>query len=146
MSVLYVAIGNPLRGDDGVAHRVLALLEPGAAKLGVHQLTPELAWEVARAEAVVFIDADVSAMEPRLEPVGEPHASLLGHAMTPEEVVYLARGLYGFTGEAFVCRVPAEQFEGRGLSAEAEGNARVCAELIRATARAAPHLRSRFQR
>jgi Ni,Fe-hydrogenase maturation factor len=132
MGVLYIAIGNPLRGDDGVAHRVLELLGPGVTKLGVQQLTPELACEVAQAETVVFIDADVLAGEPRLQPVGEPHATPLGHAMTPEEVVYLAKRLYGFAGEAFVCRVPAREFEGEELSLEAERNAHVSTALVNA--------------
>jgi len=62
---LVIGIGNPLRGDDGVG----ALLAEQAALFtaadpdgpvavrSVQQLTPELAEELARLEAVLFIDA-----------------------------------------------------------------------------------------
>lgn len=139
MGVLYIAIGNPLRGDDGVAHRVLELIAPGRSvtKCSVLQLTPELACEVARAETVVFIDADVSGAEPRMERVitGPLRGTPLAHSMTPAEVVFLAERLYGFTGATFVCHVPAARFEGERLSPEAERNARASATLVRALLR-----------
>ena len=54
--------GNPLRGDDGVGWRVAeavaaALPDAVADVLTVHQLTPELAEPISRAERVIFIDA-----------------------------------------------------------------------------------------
>jgi len=59
-----VGFGNPLRGDDGVgcsAARLLAAdprLE-GAAVLARHQLTPELATDIAGASLVILVDASV---------------------------------------------------------------------------------------
>ena len=50
---LVIGIGNPLRGDDGVG----PLLAEQAGGRSVHQLTPELAAELAELEAVLFIDA-----------------------------------------------------------------------------------------
>ena len=62
MTVLIIGYGNPLRGDDGVGWRVAeavaAALPDGAAEvLTVHQLTPELAELMSRADRVIFIDA-----------------------------------------------------------------------------------------
>jgi hydrogenase maturation protease len=125
---LCVAVGNPLRGDDGVAHRVLDLLEPtaGAAFIRAQQLVPEISEEIARAQDVIFIDADVNPGPPHIEPIAprELRGSPLGHAMTPAEVVCLATRLFGFAGAAFVCHVPGIDFDsGHGLSLEAEANA-----------------------
>ncbi len=135
MPILLVAIGNTLRRDDGAGARVLDLLGPleGAVSLHVMQLTPELAEDIGGADGVVFIDADVNPGEARLEPVepGGPAQAPLAHSMGPEEVLALARRLYGFRGEALLCRVPGVDFsDGAGLSAAAERNARVAALLI----------------
>jgi hypothetical protein len=47
--------------------------------------------------------------------------------------VGLARRLYGFQGDAFLCRIPGEDFgEGEGLSALAEANVRKAVRLLRA--------------
>jgi Ni,Fe-hydrogenase maturation factor len=83
---LCIAVGNPLRADDGVADRVLDLLEPivGAAFLRAQQLVPELSEEIARAQNVIFIDADVNPGPPHIEQIvpRELRGSPLAHAMT----------------------------------------------------------------
>lgn len=136
MSRLVLGIGNTLRGDDGVAARVLELLEgaPAGPRLAAtHGLTPELAWDVASCDEVVFVDADLQASEVRLEPVGEaPGATTLGHHWSPERVLGLAREL-GFGGRAWVCRLPVARCEaGEGLTEVAEASARRAADLLRA--------------
>jgi len=113
MRTLLIACGNPLRGDDGVAHEVLRSLEPAPDRelLSVQQLTPEIAAELARFERVVFLDADVSATTITIEPVSEAlSSSPLSHWSSPAEIVALARGLYRFRGEALVCRITARMF------------------------------------
>jgi hydrogenase maturation protease len=132
---LCIAVGNPLRADDGVAHRVLDLLEPidGAAFLRAQQLVPELSEEIARAQNVIFIDADVNPGPPHIEQIAprELSGSPLAHAMTPAEVVCLAARIFGFAGVAFVCHVPGIDFNpGEGLSAEAEANAHRATRII----------------
>jgi hydrogenase maturation protease len=132
---LCIAIGNPLRGDDGVAHRVLDLLQPaaGVAILRAQQLVPELSEEIARARNVIFIDADINAGAPHIEQIvaRELRGSPLAHAMTPAEVVCLAARLFGFDGAAFVCHVPGIDFDpGEGLSASAEANAHRATQII----------------
>ena len=92
MTVLFIAIGNLYRRDDGVAHKVLELLRAPSALVTTRsllQLTPEVAEDLARFDRVIFIDADVEPGEPSLTLV-EANAqtrSRLGHAMGPEEVV-----------------------------------------------------------
>ena len=60
--VLVLAYGNPLRRDDGVGwvigERLAELLPEEAVDVRVlHQLTPELAEPISRAERVIFVDA-----------------------------------------------------------------------------------------
>lgn len=153
METLLIAVGNTLRRDDGVGRRVLELLgEVNADTRTVHQPAPELSEEIARYDRVIFIDADagtgasdLSVMEnagtgfrptgPSLEPLdpdSRNYASL-GHLIAAAEIVGLARSLYGFEGEALLCRVPAHDFSaGEGLSPHAEANAGKAASLLRA--------------
>jgi hydrogenase maturation protease len=132
--ILCMAIGNTLRGDDAVAHRTLSLLTPNdqVRSLDVLQLTPELASEIAAADVVVFLDADPSAVKATLIPI-EPHrgSTPIAHSMGPAEVVAIARRLYAFAGEAFLCRIPAMHLaHGEGLTPQAETAAQSAAKLI----------------
>jgi hydrogenase maturation protease len=130
-------MGNSLRGDDGVAQRALQLIAPGGhARLRrVCQLTPELAAEIAiaGADTVFFLDADPSSTETTLEPVElrSTRGTPLAHSMSPAEVLELTRRLYGFAGEAFLCRIPAKYFgQGEGLSPQAEAGAHAAAKMM----------------
>lgn len=133
--VLCIAIGNPLRGDDGVALRALRLL-PQAEQmrtLEVVQLTPDLASEIAAADAVIFFDADSTIARVIFEAVRDCSARNvpLTHSMHPSELLEIARLLYSFAGESFLCRIPARQFEpSEGLSSEAEDAACSAAKLV----------------
>ena len=134
--VVLVAIGNPLRGDDAVAHRVLDLIGPvtGVETVRVHQLTPELAPELASASSVVFIDADTHLGEPTIEPLpARPNHSPvpLSHGMHPADLIALARALCGFEGNCYLCRVPGLEFElGASLSPFAEHRAKHAVSLL----------------
>jgi len=129
-----LCIGNTLRGDDGVASHVADLLgaRSGVDVRRVHQLTPELAEEIAHATAVVFVDADPGVTEARLERlVPAPQRSPLTHSVTAGELVLLAEQLYGFQGVTYLCHVPAENFtEGDSLSEVAEAGARAAAQCV----------------
>jgi hydrogenase maturation protease len=105
-AILVVGYGNPQRGDDGVAWKVLdslraARLRPEAPLLRLeraHQLTPELAGPVSRARAVIFVDARANAQPGTVscEPV-EPGAGTasLTHALSPQAVLLYAERLFG---------------------------------------------------
>ena len=131
MRAILIAIGNTLRRDDGAAHRVLQLLGGTRA---VVQLTPEIASEIGAFDRVMFIDADVNPGEPRIEPIAAaPVSSPLAHVLTPAHVVMLSERLYGFRGNAFLCRIPGVDFGiGEGLSPQAEANVASAAALIAA--------------
>ena len=62
-STLIVGYGNDLRSDDGagvIVARKVAVLWPQARVIVVHQLTPELAEDIAMAGKVIFVDAFVA--------------------------------------------------------------------------------------
>ncbi len=135
MPALLIAIGNSLRGDDGVAHRVLELIGPAATvtQRSVMQLTPELAGEFASAGTVIFIDADINAREPYFERLSAHSANgiPLAHFLTPAELLCLATAIYHFRGDAFLCHVPAAVFgHNEVLSSRAETAAHRAADLI----------------
>lgn len=98
MTALVIGYGNPLRTDDGLgwhAAAVLALAHlDDTTVLQRHQLTPELAVDVADASLVVFVDARPAAAEDdreiRVEEV-EPHYGPLTwtHHLTPGELLAL---------------------------------------------------------
>jgi Ni,Fe-hydrogenase maturation factor len=113
----------------------LDLLEPtvDATFLRAQQLVPELSEEIARAQNVIFIDADVNPGPTHIEQITprELSGSPLAHAITPAEAVCLADRLFGFAGTVFVCHVPGIDFNpGEGLSAEAEANAHRATQII----------------
>lgn len=91
---------------------------------GVLQLTPELAEEMAGADTVVFIDADLGADAVSIQRlVGQGPLDQSGaftHVLAPETVVALSRALYSFQGEAFICRIPVcDVSPGEGLTPSA---------------------------
>jgi hydrogenase maturation protease len=136
VSTLVIGVGNTLRGDDGVAARVLELLEaraPGAFVLkATLSLLPELADDLVAHARVIFVDADVLAREVTLRPVEEERAGL--HRFAPWGVVAMARSL-GFLGEAWVCSLPVEALgAGEGLSPAAVATADEAVERLLADA------------
>ena len=140
MKTLFIAYGNPLRRDDGVASEVLRYLAQAENREWrvVHQLTPELADEAARFDRVVFLDADIHAARVTIEPVGlgwsrgaSVPRSPLTHSATPAEIVAIASGMFGFAGEALLCRIPARDFSaGTSLSRDTAPFARQAAEEL----------------
>ncbi len=112
---LVIAIGNTLRRDDGIARHVSELLSsrPDVETRGVLQLTPEMAEEITCYDTVIFMDADVSVKRLSIEPVAAAAShSGLTHVSRPSEIVALARALFAFSGQAYVCRIPARDLSG----------------------------------
>lgn len=117
--VLVIGWGNPARGDDGLAWHALEQLatEPLGEHVAVilrHQLTPELAERVQRAQRVLFVDA--SAQDPpgklrcrRLGPRG-CEASAFSHHLTPAALLALTQTLFGRCPEAFSLSVGGADF------------------------------------
>jgi len=135
LSGLIIAIGNPLRRDDGVAQAVAARFEddPRIGLRRVLQITPEIAAEIAGCDSVVFVDADLTVTRLTMAPVNESGlCPPLTHASTPPEIVALSRNLFGFVGTALLCRLPVEDLSsGEGLSRRATESATLAVSALR---------------
>lgn len=118
--VLVVGYGNTLRGDDAfgpvVADRLRPLVDADRVLIVTcHQLTPELAADVAACARVVFLDA--SAASPPGELVcraldaGDAQAAGLLHALGPDQLLVLARLVYGRAPPATLVTVGGADFE-----------------------------------
>ena len=125
---LVIGYGNDLRCDDGAGVRVATKLAeqfPPLRVIVAHQLTPELAGDIAAAEQVVFVDAyaaDARDAALRVERIsrGSPvshisgkaagAASVLGHRGDPDALIGLANRLFGADPEAWVVGIPAFYF------------------------------------
>jgi hydrogenase maturation protease len=101
--VLIVGYGNPLRSDDGIGWHAARLLadDPrlaGARVLAHHQLTPELATDIASASLVVLVDASVdgapgSVAVRSIQPRQDSPLSW-SHHLDPAALAGLAHALY----------------------------------------------------
>ncbi|HVP64249.1 MAG TPA: hydrogenase maturation protease [candidate division Zixibacteria bacterium] len=118
--LLIIGYGNPLRGDDGIGPAVMDALEnsPIAARaelLQRHQLGPELAEQVAAADAVIFVDASAvgtpGEIRTRKLQAPEVATSDLTHHVSPEVLLATARELYGRAPNAALVTVSGESFE-----------------------------------
>lgn len=123
MRTLVIGVGNPLAGDDGAGPAVAERLgdTPDVTVRMSHQLTPELAGDVAAADRVVFVDAarggrlTVSRVSGAAD---GPDASPLTHVIAAETILALSRRLYGRMPAAYLVRVPGTDFRpGTDLSA-----------------------------
>ncbi len=120
--ILVIGYGNTLRGDDGVgphvAGEVAAWHDPRIRTLVCHQLTPELAEDVARATRVIFVDAARGRQELGIEKIqAGTQSGRTAHQATPAALLVLARSAYGAAPEAWAIAIPAGDFEaGAGIS------------------------------
>ena len=125
--ILLIAYGNPLRQDDGAGliladriERIWQRQNRRFRRIDTHQLTPELAQDIAAAEisGVVFCDACVSEQTPGCGPALQVHAlsseaqpsPALGHHLTPNTVLFYADRLYDKRPPAWVITVPGVDF------------------------------------
>ncbi len=124
METLLIGFGNVLRRDDGVGWAAVERLA-GKRIRGVacHQLTPDLAAEIARADRVIFVDAAAEGIAGELfcRRVAAAPSTDLVHAQTPAALMELTRKLYGCSPPAFLYTIAGAEFGyGEGLSSEVE--------------------------
>jgi len=125
--VLVLAIGNPLRSDDGLAWRAADELRSSAPPaeieiVKVHQLAPELAEDVSRAAQVIFIDAAATG-DPGIikceKVVASAAESASSHHLTPDALLHLTATLYDARPAAFMVSLAGKCFDhGESLSPE----------------------------
>ena len=118
--VLVIGYGNTLRGDDAIgpilAERLRGELRAeGILVLTCHQLTPELASDLAACERAIFIDAsrEVPAGEIECRPLTPlpGDGTSLVHSMSPERLLALAQLCYGCVPQATLVSVGALRFD-----------------------------------
>jgi hydrogenase maturation protease len=122
-ALLVIGYGNELRGDDAVgplcARAVAAWRRPRVRALDVHQLTPELACEMAGGPHVVFVDAGLPGSVLEVRELAKHSTLRAGHGSDPRELIALAELLHGCAPRAWLIAVPATSLElGEGLSPE----------------------------
>ena len=118
METLVIGYGNTLRGDDGVGYRLAEIIADWKLRtvkaLACHQLTPELAADLAEVERVIFADASL-AQNPisplRLERLeGSFHGiGPLGHHSQPGQILTLSQQLYDGQPIAYTLTLPAQR-------------------------------------
>ncbi len=136
---LIIGYGNPLRGDDGVGQVVARVISqwhlPKVKVLAIHQLTPELADDLAQAEITYFIDACVDTMleHPRVTEIYSNHSPVnVSHFSSPQDLLVLTKELYNCEPRAYLIELPAESFElSERLSAKAQEGVREVLEYFR---------------
>ncbi|MGC9951301.1 MAG: hydrogenase maturation protease [Bryobacteraceae bacterium] len=135
--VVVIGYGNSLRGDDGAGPFVANHI-PGA--IACHQLTPELAEPISKADRVIFVDAHagVPAGQISIRPVAPCPSSLL-HRCDPATLLAWSQQLYGRAPEAILIGIGAGSFDlGEGLSPQARRGAHKALRAIPELCRAFP--------
>jgi hydrogenase maturation protease len=134
---LILGYGNTLRGDDGVGpHAASLLAAEGLHVISRHQLTPELAEDLAAVDLAVFLDAhvDLAPGEVRvesIEPVDAAPAHSI-HAFDAMGLLQLTHKLYGRSPKAYLVGIGGESFElSETLSPAAEAGAREAITAVR---------------
>jgi hydrogenase maturation protease len=136
-NVLVIGYGNTLRGDDAVGIRAAEKFSEqvaGVRPLIVHQLTPELAVDVADAELVILFDADTTVQEVTTRVVQEDESvHPRSHFVSPSYLLTLSRELYGRTPKQMIMiAIPASSFElTEDLTAEASVRVERAVEIAR---------------
>ena len=146
---LVIGFGNSLRGDDGVGRFVAEVVAAdtrfsGADVLAVHQLTPDLAADVAQASRLVLVDASsvaapgtIAVSEMCTDDRSADAGTAMTHHLDVSALLGLARRLYGEAPSAAVVSVGVGSTELGGrftpevvsaVPAVVETVARLCAE------------------
>ncbi len=143
MRILAFALGNTIRADDGAGialARGLDALVPGLEVIEAQELLPEHADRLAGAAGVLFLDASVAGIPGEVRAarlVPRPARNALLHALTPEEILGLARTLHGRAPPAGLVTVAGRDFAfGEALSPEVEAALPLARERARELAEA----------
>jgi hydrogenase maturation protease len=143
MRIVALALGTALRGDDGAGLAVargLDALVAGLEVIEAQELLPEHAELLARADGVLFLDASVAGTPGEVrgaQVLPCPARTAIIHALTPEEVLGIARALFGRAPPAALVTIAGRDFAfGEALSAEVEAALPLARERARELAAA----------
>jgi hydrogenase maturation protease len=137
-SILVIGYGNPLRQDDGVGQRVAQTVArwqvPNVHAIALHQLTPDLAEQMAEADLVIFVDAEVRShgSDVQLHPIALAETgTLINHTCDPSTLLAITQALYQTHPRAWSVLIPGTAFEfGHPLSPMAENGIETALEII----------------
>jgi hydrogenase maturation protease len=120
---LIIGYGNELRSDDGIGPQVARTVAgwelPSVKSLVLHQLTPEIAADLADTEYALFVDAchSVCSASVQITPLsidlptdGSFSMPVLAHGCSPTALLTLTQRLYGRHPQAWLIQIPADQF------------------------------------
>ena len=143
-SILVLACGNTLRGDDGVAWHIAAALQqdgahPEAEIVLAHQLLPEHAELLSKANFVVFIDCSAVAGPGVISTIPITPADMLPriftHHLDPASLLKLAQDLYGrIPSRAMAITIGGQSFD---LNEQLSNPVRAAIPLVAETVRRA---------
>ncbi len=124
---LVVGIGNPLRSDDGVGSHIVQKIQekhiPGVKTLVCQQLNIELLEEVGKYKKILLIDASFlgEGMSLRKVNSAKDDQAVSSHHLTPEFFLMLAKKLYHWNDNLYLCSIRGRSFEmGQQLSPEVQ--------------------------
>ncbi|MBD2410210.1 hydrogenase maturation protease [Nostoc calcicola FACHB-389] len=134
-NVIAIGYGNELRSDDGIGQRVAKALHLSNVKsLAVHQLTPELAQNLAHADLAIFIDACFTSQSSQIQVESLSPASfkiIAGHMSDPRSLLALTKAIYGYCPPSWWIKVPGVNFElGYTLSPTAETGVAIALQKV----------------
>ena len=118
--VLIIGYGSPLRGDDNIGCHVAEMLErhycndSDVRVLGSHQLTPEMAEDVAASEFVLFLDAAVGPQAGEIKQIAvnpQPGPLNFAHHLHPDLLLAATMELYGSVPPAQLLTIVGAAFE-----------------------------------
>lgn len=118
--VLIIGYGSPLRGDDNIGCHVAQMLEhqyhddPEVRVIGSHQLTPEMAEDVAASEFVLFLDAAAGKPAGRIQQRAvkpQPGPLSFSHSLDPALLLAATMELYGSVPRAELLTIVGAAFE-----------------------------------
>ena len=118
-SFLVIGYGNSLRGDDGIGQQVAAEWEqwnlPQVQVKSLHQLTPELAEDLAKVDCAIFVDACIAEYSETVKvEMIKPDANstvTFGHTSNPRSLLAMTLALYSHYPQSWLISVPGINFE-----------------------------------
>lgn len=115
-NTLLIAVGNTLRGDDGIGHWVVAQVEkkklPKVTVRYMQQLHIDLLEELSRFDTVIITDASLQDSPASLEPIaGTDEGLSSSHRADAATLMSLHHKLYQQTVQWMVCGIRATDFE-----------------------------------
>ena len=139
--ILIIGYGNPMRGDDAIGWVAAQTLgdenqDANVEVIGCHQLTPEFAEALSRAQTAIFIDAGATlaageVLTEDVKPIEAVPGSMTHH-VTPGVLLTMAEVLFGSRPQAHAISIGCVTFEcGAALYPEVSAALPVIKERVR---------------